>query len=563
MVSGPSSGALLLQTQVDSAELAEGAVGAHFCGAHGTLEDIGDLGEGEFLEAREEEHLAVVALELGEGGMEERVVIARGGAMGGVWRVVRVRVQIERIRGVGSRLALAVVIGGAAPREVVHPSGERPVIAVRVAVLQHALEDDLGDIFACGAVARELHEKAEERAVVALEELSERVELAVTDGQHQGVVGALGSGGVHRSRPGAVNRGRMRRNGDFFGSGNHDGGGWTCGVAQENLPSTAWLQGILGLGTVRESILLSPMNRRDFLIRSSAFTAAGLLTRSISSAQLPKGNMPPPTPEFKALRRDVGYFTARGGSIGWLVNKDALAAVDTQFPDTAKLFLEGLPGRSGRKLDALINSHHHGDHTGGNGVFKPEVKMIVAHENVPVLQKARATQDKKLDNQVYADTTFAQTWRKDLGGETVALKYFGAAHTKGDIVTHFEKANVIHMGDLMFNRLYPVIDRPGGGVIRGWIGVLEKVAKEYPADAIYIFGHGSSKFGVTGSNKDLLVFRDFLSGLLDYTEKKIKAGEPKEKVVAIDRLPGFADFETNNRVQTGLSAAYDELTNKG
>lgn len=303
------------------------------------------------------------------------------------------------------------------------------------------------------------------------------------------------------------------------------------------------------------------MNRRDFLIRSSVFTAAGLVARSTGFAQTPKANQPV-TPEFKALRRDVGCFTARGGTIGWLVNKDAVAAVDTQFPDTAKLFLDGLPGRNARKFDVLVNSHHHGDHTGGNGVFKPETKMIVAHDNVPELQRQRAAQDKKGAVPVVPDTTFAQTWKKDLGGETVSAKYHGPAHTKGDIVTLFEKANVIHMGDLMFNRIYPVIDRPGGASIRGWIGLLEKVAKEYPSDAIYIFGHGNPKFGVTGSNKDLLVFRDFLSGLLDYTQKQIKAGEPKEKVVAVMRIPGFDDFDPSGRTSGALSVAFDELSAK-
>ena len=258
----------------------------------------------------------------------------------------------------------------------------------------------------------------------------------------------------------------------------------------------------------------------------------------------------------------MGCFTARGGTIGWLSNKDALAAVDTQFPDTAPLFLKGLPGRGDRKLDVLVNSHHHGDHTGGNGVFKPETKMIVAHANVPGLQRARAERDKTLDRQTYADTTFPATWSKDLGGEILSAKYHGAAHTNGDIVTHFEKANVIHMGDLMFNRIYPVIDRPGGASIRHWIVVLETVAKSYPADAIYIFGHGNAKFGVTGKSSDLLVFRDFLSGLLDYTQKQIKAGEPKEKVVAIDRIPGFVDYDTQNRTAGALSVAFDELTEK-
>ena len=85
------------------------------------------------------------------------------------------------------------------------------------------------------------------------------------------------------------------------------------------------------------------------------FTAVGLLARSTaaekSSAPTSKSGAgaAPATPEFKSLRREVGYFTARGGTIGWMVNKDALAAVDTQFPDTAPLFLKGLPGRAGRK----------------------------------------------------------------------------------------------------------------------------------------------------------------------------------------------------------------------
>ncbi len=306
------------------------------------------------------------------------------------------------------------------------------------------------------------------------------------------------------------------------------------------------------------------MNRRDFLVRSSMFTAAGLMARSIASAQAPKAGTPPATPEFKTLRRDVGYFTMTGGTIGWLVNKDAIAAIDTQFPANAKAFLEGLPGRAGRKLDVVVNTHHHGDHTGGNEVFKPETKMIVGHANVPELQRARAVADKKGATPTPPDTTFTDTWKKELGGETVSAKYFGAAHTRGDIVTHLEKANVIHMGDLLFNRLYPVIDRPGGASIRGWIGILEKVAKTYPQDAIYLAGHGNPSFGVSCKNADLLTFRDYLSGLLDHVQKQIKAGEPKEKIVALENLPGFADYHLPlpNRLGQNLGVAFDELSEK-
>jgi cyclase len=308
------------------------------------------------------------------------------------------------------------------------------------------------------------------------------------------------------------------------------------------------------------------MNRRTFLHHSSLLGLAGLLSRPALRAQARKGGQPPATPEFKPLRRDVGIFTARGGTIGWLANRDALGAIDTQFPDTAQLFLDGLPGRNGRRLDVVINTHHHGDHTGGNAVFKPAAQRIVAHANVPKYQRERAGRDGTLDRQVYPDTTFDETWRLNLGGETAVASYHGPGHTGGDSVTLFEKANVVHMGDLVFNRLYPFIDRPGGASIRGWIRVLETVVKSYPSDAVYIFGHANPKFGVTGSRADLRVMRDYLSGLLEYTEKRIKAGDPKEKIVTLENLPGFDDFHLppgpQNRLPMNLSAAYDELTQR-
>ena len=271
-----------------------------------------------------------------------------------------------------------------------------------------------------------------------------------------------------------------------------------------------------------------------------------------------------PVTEFRALRRNVGVFTGRGGTIGWLSNPSGLAVVDTQFPDTAAVFLTGLPERSDRTIDVVINSHHHGDHTSGNPVFRAAAKNIVAHANVPKLQMAAAEKNGTVEKQVFADTTFAEAWRKDLGDETVTAQYFGPAHTSGDIIVHFEKANVVHMGDLMFNRLYPVIDRPAGASIRHWITVLEEAAKTYPKDAIYIFGHGSAKFGVTGTREDLGVFRDYLSGLLEHVTKEIAAGKVKSEVVTLENLSGFPDFHAPlpNRLGSNLGVAYDELMEK-
>jgi cyclase len=311
------------------------------------------------------------------------------------------------------------------------------------------------------------------------------------------------------------------------------------------------------------------MQRRSFLKSTMAIAASSVVLRAFAQTQSTSAPTAPakasPSPVFTPLRRHVGYFTASGGTIGWLASKDALAVVDTQFPDTAALCLAGLPERAGRSLDVVINTHHHRDHTGGNAVFKAAAKHIVAHQNVPELQRraAERAQPPTVDQQVYADVTFPQTWSMHLGDEVVRANYFGAAHTKGDIVVYFERANVVHVGDLLFNRLYPVIDRPGGANIEHWTEVLAKIAREYPSDAQYIFGHGSPKFGVVGTRADLFVFRDFLLGLLEHVRKQIAAGKPKEEIVTLKELPGFPDFAPpggNSRLPSNLGVAFDELT---
>jgi cyclase len=321
------------------------------------------------------------------------------------------------------------------------------------------------------------------------------------------------------------------------------------------------------------------MNRRDFLYRSGAVASLGLLAKGPLFAQTPASPAPvtaaPPAPapapvtSFQPLRRNVGYFTGQGGSIGWLVNPEAVVAVDTQFPMTAATFLKDLPGRNGRTLDAVINTHHHGDHTGGNGIFRSVTKTIVAQANVPALMRAAAARGPKPPTDaelepMLPDATFPETWRHDFGDEVISAKYLGAAHTKGDIVTLFEKGNVVHLGDLLFNRLYPVIDRPGGASVRHWVVVLEKIVADYPKDAIFVCGHGHAKFGVNANSADLLVFRDYLAALLAYVEGEIKAGKPKEEIVKLENLEGFPDFHVppgrGNRLPSNLAVAYDELT---
>jgi glyoxylase-like metal-dependent hydrolase (beta-lactamase superfamily II) len=300
---------------------------------------------------------------------------------------------------------------------------------------------------------------------------------------------------------------------------------------------------------------MSP-NRRQFLVTSSLALAGGALGRIGLAAGQPAQT--PPDTAFISLRGSVGVFTGRGGTIGWLVSPDGVVVVDAQYPDTAAICLDGLNERSsGRPIDVLFNTHHHRDHTSGNITFKPVTRRIVAHVKVPGLQKA-ATEPGDEATQVYADTTFAESWSIELGGQIVSAHHFGSAHTDGDAVIFFEQANVVHMGDLVFNRRHPYIDRPAGASIANWITVLERAVEGHDSDTVFIFGHAKEGWKPTGDSRDLLYQRDYLSALLDYVRSEIKSGKPRAEIVrSTAPLKGFPDHgPLSERV---LSAVCDEI----
>jgi glyoxylase-like metal-dependent hydrolase (beta-lactamase superfamily II) len=305
-------------------------------------------------------------------------------------------------------------------------------------------------------------------------------------------------------------------------------------------------------------------SRRQFVTASSLAAIGGSLARVPVFGQQPPSapaTPPPPVvPTFAELRRNVGTFMARGGCIGWLITPEAVVVVDSQFADTAQMFLDGLRPRSSRKIDLLINSHHHGDHTGGNKTLRPHVVKIVAHANVPELQRKQAAANKSEEAQAYADETYSTTWKADVGSEVISTKYYGPGHTSGDSTIVFERANVVHMGDLMFNHRHPRVDRPGGASIRNWITLLEATTKDHGADTLYIFGHAKVGMPITGSRADLLAFRDYFTGVLDYVQKGIAAGRSVEEIAKVAQVPGFPQHEG---MPTGtLTMAYEELTAK-
>ena len=276
------------------------------------------------------------------------------------------------------------------------------------------------------------------------------------------------------------------------------------------------------------------LNRRQFITTSSFAVAAGAMRG------LPAFGQDPET-SFEELRAGVGIFNGSGGTIGWLVSEGGTVAVDSQFANTAQICVDGLRERSERGIDILINTHHHGDHTGGNQVFQGVVKHIVAHSLVPELQRRAAAGAGTEADQAYANVTFVESWRIHLGTEIVSARHYGPGHTGGDIVVHFENANVVHMGDLMFNRVHPRIDRPSGASIANWITTLEQVADTHTADTTFVFGHGKAEFGVVGESADLLHQRDYFTAVLEHVQACIAAGQSVEEITSIETLPGFDD----------------------
>jgi cyclase len=282
----------------------------------------------------------------------------------------------------------------------------------------------------------------------------------------------------------------------------------------------------------------------------------------------PAATPPPVNPVFTDLRGNVSIFTARGGTIGYVVNGGAILVVDTQFPDTARLFVDGVKTRAANATVAeVINTHHHGDHTNGNGVLKEagQAKVVVGHQRVPELMKAAAARALQQNPSatpapmVPPDRTYTEHYKTTVGAETVTAHHYGPGHTGGDSVVVFEKANVVHMGDLMFNRMHPFVDRPGGASIANWIVTLEKVMKAHANDTLFIFGHANPKFQVTGSKADLAVQRDYFHALLDFTRAKVKAGTPRDVFIKLtETLPNFPDH--GPFLDRALAGAFDEVT---
>ncbi|MES2447575.1 MAG: MBL fold metallo-hydrolase [Bacteroidota bacterium] len=295
------------------------------------------------------------------------------------------------------------------------------------------------------------------------------------------------------------------------------------------------------------------MQRRKF-IQNSALAAAVLA--------LYKGDAfanPFRAYQFKELRNGVGVFLEQGGTIAWLNSSSGYVAVDSQFPASAAHVIDELKKLGDKPFKYLLNTHHHGDHTGGNIAFKGLVEHVVAHENSLINQKLAAEKANNLAQQLLPDVTFGKGWKAPVGNEKISAYYYGSGHTNGDVVYHFENANVVHVGDLVFNRRFPYIDQANGAHIGNWITALDKIYNQFDKDTIVVTGHSLDPEKVVGDKENVKAFKNYLESLLAFVGAEIKAGKTKEDILKATTIPGAPEWKGDG-IARSLTAAYTELT---
>jgi glyoxylase-like metal-dependent hydrolase (beta-lactamase superfamily II) len=229
----------------------------------------------------------------------------------------------------------------------------------------------------------------------------------------------------------------------------------------------------------------------------------------------------------------VYMLMGRGGNLGVSVGDDGVFLIDDQYAPLTDKIVAAIRAISDGPIRFVINTHWHGDHTGGNENLGKTGTLIVAHDNV----RRRMSVDQfiaGLDLQVAASpqaalpvVTFSETVTFHLNGDELYVFHVEHAHTDGDAVIHFRESNVVHAGDIYFAGGYPFIDVSSGGSIDGTIAAVDQVLALVDDDTAIIPGHGEL------SNKaELSEYRAMLAGVRDAIAAEIAKGASVDEVVA-------------------------------
>jgi len=225
---------------------------------------------------------------------------------------------------------------------------------------------------------------------------------------------------------------------------------------------------------------------------------------------------------------NVYMLTGAGGSIGVSVGQDGILIVDDQFAPLADRIRTALTELNPGDLEFVLNTHWHGDHTGGNEIFG-ETSHIIAHTNVrkrlatPQQIRGRAIEPKP--SQALPVVTFDDSLSVHFNGEEIKAVHFPHGHTDGDAVVFFTKSNVVHMGDMFWTARFPFVDLEAGGSVQGLTKNVAAVIAKLPEGVKVIPGHGT-----LSTLDDVKVYHRMLVETTAIVQKRIEAGMSLEKI---------------------------------
>jgi len=253
-----------------------------------------------------------------------------------------------------------------------------------------------------------------------------------------------------------------------------------------------------------------------------------------SPAQTPPPPMPaPPDVKIETVNLAPGIYmlVGRGGNVGLTVGVDGAAIIDDQFADMAPKIRAAVTMLSDRPVKFVINTHLHGDHTGGNDAFGKAGAVIIAQENVrkrlgtPQVNPSTNAPIEARAREALPVITFANSATLHFNDDNLEFTHLPNAHTETDIAIRFRNANIVHMGD-MFTGTFPFIDGNTGGTLDGLIRAHEAVLATVDDNTKIIRGHGP-----LGNKAELQAYHDMLVVVRDRIAKLVKAGKSQDDVV--------------------------------
>jgi glyoxylase-like metal-dependent hydrolase (beta-lactamase superfamily II) len=233
------------------------------------------------------------------------------------------------------------------------------------------------------------------------------------------------------------------------------------------------------------------------------------------------------------LAENLYMLTGAGGNVGLLTGAEGIVMIDDQYAPLSEKLKTAIQSIDPGAIRFVINTHLHGDHSGGNENFKKLGATLMAHSNVRArMQKEsvnRAGQTQPLRNKdAWPMVTFDSKLNVYLNGQDIELVHLEPGHTDGDIVVHFQTANIMHTGDSFVRTGYPFIDKNSGGAFEGYIRNLETIYNAANDQTKIIPGHGK-----LANRSDVKVFHDKLVDIRDQVNAALK------KKTKVEDIPGL------------------------